>query len=578
MSSRTRRDDVNRVRCLAAASWLAASAVLLAAHAQDLGRPLVAAVDGAAEVWRYTLRGAERPSGKVVVIAIDDRAHARFGTPLRRARLADAIRRLDDAGASAIVLTLPLAHRERPALATGLGPGDEALRQALAYARPPVTLGVTRAALDGEEPRPLAPFRAAAGMVLTELPAAGSDAATVPEWLAPDALPDAGRGLNHYGPEDTLPAYSLVDLLDGRLSSAALFGKRVVMGPTRPADGAVRLSSPYGGTLPMAEVLAAATDNRLIGRGLAAAPGVERVAMLALGAAAFHAAVALPPALALGIWLALALGAFAGGQILFVHALLTTSLAWPLAAIFGQGMLGLAFRAGRERRVRFQHSTRLKALRPYVPAPIAELRPEASAALEIGREQPVAVLFVDIAGFTSFSETLGPEATAAWLRGFYRELEATVMAHGGVVSSYLGDGAMAVFGVPEPRSDDAVRALACARALTTAVTTTYPGAPSALRLCVGLHAGPAVVACLGGDRFRQLTATGDTVNVASRLERLTRQHDAGIAVSGTVIEAAHASGEPDLAEGFVRLRAQTLRGRQQPLEVWVSCEAARKVA
>src|SRR5690606_5837174 len=86
-----------------------------------------------------------------------------------------------------------------------------------------------------------------------------------------------------------------------------------------------------------------------------------------------------------------------------------------------------------------------------------------------GREQPAAILFIDIAGFTGRSARIGPGETARFLRQFHARVEETVLRHGGVLEQFTGDGAMVMFGVPRPGPEDPVAALGCGRDLVTAI-------------------------------------------------------------------------------------------------------------
>ena len=92
------------------------------------------------------------------------------------------------------------------------------------------------------------------------------------------------------------------------------------------------------------------------------------------------------------------------------------------------------------------------------------------------------------------------------------------------------------------------------------------------RISVGIHYGPVIVARLGGPTQAQLSTSGDTVNVASRLENLTREHRAAIAISGEVYEAVKTAGQGELLEGFELLATHSVRGRVGRLAIWVSRE------
>jgi class 3 adenylate cyclase len=151
--------------------------------------------------------------------------------------------------------------------------------------------------------------------------------------------------------------------------------------------------------------------------------------------------------------------------------------------------------------------------------------------------RPVAILFVDIRGYSRIAARLGPDEVFALLDCFHARMTAIVEAHGGVVHKHLGDGFMAVFGAVEADPHDAKRAIDCAFAMVEALAQwsderrAAGGAP--VMIGVGLHYGMAAFGPAGGEP----AIIGDTVNVASRLERLTRRLDAVIAVSDEALGA-----------------------------------------
>jgi adenylate cyclase len=188
------------------------------------------------------------------------------------------------------------------------------------------------------------------------------------------------------------------------------------------------------------------------------------------------------------------------------------------------------------------------------------------------REQHVAVLFADIVGFTKLAERQPPEAVVATLRQFHARLEHCVFDHGGTLDKFLGDGMMATFGTPDPSPRDAAGALACAFAMQDAIAAWNAerlgrGEP-AIRLSVGLHFGQVVIGDIGSARRLEFTVLGDTVNVANRLEALTRLLDVGIAASGELVEAAKTDGGEHLLPRLSAAGLQHLRGRDDAIAVW----------
>ena len=193
-----------------------------------------------------------------------------------------------------------------------------------------------------------------------------------------------------------------------------------------------------------------------------------------------------------------------------------------------------------------------------------------------GSRQEVAILFADMAGFTAAAERLEPEETMGLLRGFHGRMARAVFAHGGTLDKYIGDAVMATFGTPRPESGDALRALRCAFAMLeewaawNRERAARGRAP--VRVSIGLHWGEAVVGDVGHERRLEYTAIGDAVNVANRLERLTRQLEVAIVVSEELAERARAEaeGDPQAANFLDRLSPRgdvRVRGRSRPITV-----------
>ena len=212
--------------------------------------------------------------------------------------------------------------------------------------------------------------------------------------------------------------------------------------------------------------------------------------------------------------------------------------------------------------------------------------------LGAARSQHAAVLFADIVGFTRLSETLGPEGTIAFLREWHGRLGEIVFRNGGTLDKYIGDGLMATFGTPHPRPDDASRALEAAlemaaaarrpgaeaerdasrrvEAAPSAGAAQPPGAPDPpipppVRIGIGLHYGPVVLGDIGNERRLEFAVLGDTVNVASRLEALTRELGVNLVASRELADRVREEGGS--AERLVSIGGRSLRGRAEPIEV-----------
>src|SRR3954449_626808 len=154
----------------------------------------------------------------------------------------------------------------------------------------------------------------------------------------------------------------------------------------------------------------------------------------------------------------------------------------------------------------------------YVSPDVAE-RVMAEGELLEGEDAEVTVLFVDIRNFTAFAERSTARETVAYLNDFFGLVVPIVERHRGHPNKFIGDGLMGVFGAPERLPDHASCALAAAREIATAVDERY--GPD-LRVGIGLNSGPVSVGSVGGGGRLEFTVIGDAVNVAARVEHLTR--------------------------------------------------------
>jgi adenylate cyclase len=192
------------------------------------------------------------------------------------------------------------------------------------------------------------------------------------------------------------------------------------------------------------------------------------------------------------------------------------------------------------------------------------------------RRQTVAVLFVDIVGFTRMSEHLGPEAVVTMLRQFHERMTAQIFACAGTVEKYIGDAIFAVFGLPDAGPEDAVNALRCADMMITALADwnieRRQQGEQPLAIGIGLNYGPAVVGDVGSEHSLSFTVIGDTVNTASRMQGLTRSLGTPLVVGDTLVGAVAAMPDGIAAEllgGLEDQGEQVLRGRTGPLRIWI---------
>ena len=169
----------------------------------------------------------------------------------------------------------------------------------------------------------------------------------------------------------------------------------------------------------------------------------------------------------------------------------------------------------------------------------------------------------------AIADTLAAREVMATLRDLNSLLADAVFAERGTLDKYLGDGIMATFGTPETAADDADRALACARRIIERCaawnTERQSRGEAPLRIGVGVHFGPVTLGDTGDANRMEYAVIGDTVNVASRIEHLTRDLACSLVVSDDLYARVT---RPGLNDGLLRRAPQPLRGRDEPIAVW----------
>jgi adenylate cyclase len=189
-----------------------------------------------------------------------------------------------------------------------------------------------------------------------------------------------------------------------------------------------------------------------------------------------------------------------------------------------------------------------------------------------GREQEIAVLFADLRAFTRLAHQRLPYDTVFLLNRYFRAMGMAVEASGGHLDKFIGDGVMALFGVGGGSDDACRRALLAARRMSLNLQelnrSLAAELPEALRIGIGIHAGPAIVGEMGYARATSLTAVGDTVNAASRLEALAKEYGVELVFSSVVGEHAGLAMEANAHHEV------TLRGQDRPMQVFALANAA----
>jgi len=225
-----------------------------------------------------------------------------------------------------------------------------------------------------------------------------------------------------------------------------------------------------------------------------------------------------------------------------------------------------------------EQAGRAANLSRFFSPPVAERLAGMNFAGARGDRRSVAILFVDMRGFSLLGQTLAPNALAALLTEFREVVAQPVFELGGAIDKFIGDGALIVFGSPEQRPDDGARALRCGRLILDAVSTWSEGRRAAgqpaVRVGVGGHYGEVFAGVLGSGAQLEFTVIGDAVNIAERIERLTREQDCDFVISEALLLAA-----AERPEGAWRpLAIDTLPGHGGQVKLLAACSPAEGAA
>jgi len=184
-----------------------------------------------------------------------------------------------------------------------------------------------------------------------------------------------------------------------------------------------------------------------------------------------------------------------------------------------------------------------------------------------GEERSIVVLFADLRSFTGMAEHKLPYDLVFVLNSYFKTAGEAVARAGGIVDKFVGDGVMALFGVETGADDGCRRALMAAKEIVSGVNQLSQLLASELaeplKIGVGIHSGPAVVGRMGYGSAISLTAIGDTVNVASRLQDLTKQYECQLVISEQVARQAGVD-----VESLPR-HELTVRNRKEELSIYV---------
>jgi adenylate cyclase len=336
--------------------------------------------------------------------------------------------------------------------------------------------------------------------------------------------------LRFHGPDRTYKTYSIAAVInsqaqieegrDPQIKPGEFAGKTVLIGAT--AAGLLDFRpTPFGGAYPGLEILATALDN-LIQRDFIreAPPATTWIAALFLALVAGVGTSLLKRTGAMAAFGLAAPAAAVVGAILAARAGVWVELVAPaLAAVFAFVVAALLSYGVEGRQRRFIKTVFRHYLSPHV---IDRVLDDPTLLRLGGERREITAFFSDLAGFTSISERVSPEALVGLLNAYLSDMTDIILDLGGTLDKYEGDAIIAFWNAPVDLPDHALRAcraaLRCQKRLAERREEFVHAYGHELRMRIGLNSGPAVVGNMGSERRFDYTAMGDTMNLASRLE------------------------------------------------------------
>lgn len=381
------------------------------------------------------------------------------------------------------------------------------------------------------------------------------------------SIPLSGRGeilLNFLGRKGRFPHLSFVDVLKGRISPENIKDKLVLIGATAVGIYDMR-PTPVDETFPGVEIHATVIDNILKKRYIIRPDWFWAFELFLLWLIFVAIGVTMLKRGALASILISFIPIFlfnAGSFAAFRFLNLWIKVVYPdIASILL--ILILAFykyfkeeRMKRAIRNAFEH---------YLSEELVEIVVNNPEKLKLGGEKrEVTILFSDVRDFTSFSESLSAEEVAEFLHKYLTPMTKVIIEHRGLLDKYIGDAIMAIFGAPVYMDDHAERACMAALNMLEVLrelnrTTRW----SNIKIGIGINTGICIVGNMGSDFLFDYTAIGDPVNLASRLEGITKIYRENIIVSESTVEKVKNQNLIFRELDYVRVK-----GKRQPVRIF----------
>ena len=536
---------------------------------------------------RFSIRGDQEAPPEVVIVKVDDVTFSelpKYRWPYPRtlhARLLDQIRKGDP---SAVAFDIQFSELGTPR-------EDNALGFALLRNGGKTILATTEVTDKGEpnlifDPAALQELGAHAGNanlptdkdgIIRRFPFSVEGLkgfAVVTAEIARDAViqeKDMGADLqwiDYAGSAGTVTSYSYSRVLNGDVPPSVFKDKVVVVGATAPSLQDIH-ATPTGAVMSGPEIQANAVATALRGFPLRGVPTLWNIVLIVVLACIVPlVSLRAGPLVSVGVGI-LAFALFSlGTQLAFEQGGKVTSYVYPTAALAMAtvGSVGAHYTLAAFERERVRD-----VFSRFVPEQVVdEVLAHADADLRLqGKELVTTVMFSDLRGFTSSAETMPAENVITVLNYYLHEMSEAILAHGGTLVCYMGDGIYAIFGAPLEQDDHADRALAASREMLLERLPKFnawmrqQGYGEGYLMGIGLNSGPVMTGNVGHERRMDYTAVGDIVNTASRIEGMTKGTPFSVLIAESTIEMM--SERPTDLVYYDELE---VRGRMAKLKLW----------
>lgn len=494
---------------------------------------------------------AQRAPAHTVIVAIDEESFAVLGQwPWPRAVFADLIAHLQQAA----VIGIDVNFKE----ASGRGSGDDAaLERAITSSRVPVVV-TSEFQSDGSLIEPIEPVRRSALLGFANLsPALDGVVRNVRfsrEQRASFALQIARQyggasgeplasvpaepvRIRYLGPDETFTRVSVTDVLENKVPLSLIQNAIVLVGAT-VTDLHDFHQTPFGlvaGVEIQANIIATLLDQTFYrSNGLATAFSVILLSLATVWLTTVVKRLSLLILAVVGLAVLYNISAFISFDRFFILDLFYPNLSILLSA----GLSVASQYLTTEREKRFIQETFSRYLAPQV---IHELLHDPSKLALGGKKEQLTILFSDIRNFTTISEGMTPEQLTRFLNEYLGRMTNLVLEHQGVIDKYIGDAIMAFWGAPLPNSKHAIFAVISALRMVSELKEfnqygKEKGYPT-IDIGIGINSGEVTVGNMGSERRFDYTVMGDNVNLASRLEGLTKTYGVNIIVSERTVQA-----------------------------------------